>query len=152
MFDRYEFKPGDRVARADGAWGEVLSVSEAGDALRIRYTGDGGDPSMPKTEDLVATNEIVSLSPAPAGPGWGSEVIVVVHHVPESGGFEGGYEATTMMGVPEGVVVTGTDGDSAEGALNHLMAGLRAFGFSGRVAVEDTTVDGGVRRYEVEAP
>jgi len=27
---------------------------------------------------------------------------MVVHNVPESEEFEGGYEATTMMGVPEG--------------------------------------------------
>lgn len=58
----------------------------------------------------------------------------------------------TMMGVPYGVSVTGSDTDSAEDALKHLLDGLRAFGFGGRVAVEDATHVGGMQRYEVELP
>lgn len=81
---------------------------------------------------------------------WGGKVTVVLHRVPESEEFEGGYEAVTMTGVPENVVVTGSDRDSAEDALNHLIAGLRAFGFSGRVAVDDATYIGGTQRYEIE--
>jgi hypothetical protein len=81
---------------------------------------------------------------------WGDKVVVVLHHVPESEDFEGGYEAVTMMGVPYGVSVTGSDRDSAQGALSRLLSGLRAFGFTGRVAVEDATYIGGVERYEVE--
>ncbi len=80
---------------------------------------------------------------------WEEKVTVVVHRVPESEGFEGGFEATTMTGVPHNVSVTGGDPSSAEGALNHLLDGLRAFGFAGRVAVEDATYVGGVQRYEV---
>lgn len=75
---------------------------------------------------------------------------VVVHHIPEDEDFEGGYEAVTMTGVPENVQIKGSDSGSAEGALNHLIAGLRAFGFTGRVAVEDATYIGSVQRYEVE--
>lgn len=78
---------------------------------------------------------------------WGDEVAVVVHHVPESEDYEGGYEATTMMGVPHNVIVTGSDRDSAESALNHLLDGLRAFGFTGRIAVEDFTEPGQVERF-----
>ena len=57
-----------------------------------------------------------------------------------------------MMGVPHEVSIRGSDPDSAEGALNHLMNGLHAFGFAGRAAVEDTTYMGRVKRYEVKLP
>lgn len=83
---------------------------------------------------------------------WNGKVTVVVHHVPETEDYEGGFEAVTMMGVPYNVIVTGSDRDSAEAALNHLLDGLRAFGFAGRVAVEDATYIGGVQRYEIERP
>ncbi len=33
---------------------------------------------------------------------WEEKVTVVVHRVPESEGFEDGFEATTMTGVPRG--------------------------------------------------
>ncbi len=82
---------------------------------------------------------------------WSDEVMVVMHHVPESEDYEGGYEATTMKGVPHDVIVTGSDRDSVEAALGHLLDGLRAFGFTGRVAVEDFTEPGQVERYEIEA-
>jgi hypothetical protein len=48
-----------------------------------------------------------------------------------------------MTGVPHNVIVYGVDEDSAEGALNHLLAGLQAFGFAGRVFVEDFSEDVG---------
>ncbi len=82
---------------------------------------------------------------------WSEKVTVVVHHVPESEDYEGGFEAVTMAGVPHNVSVTGSDPESAEDALNHLLDGLRAFGFIGRVAVEDATRPGQVDRYEVPA-
>ena len=80
---------------------------------------------------------------------WEEKVTVVLHYVPESEDFEGGFEAVTMTGVPHGVAVTGSDQNSAERALNHLLDGLRAFGFAGRVSVEDTTHLGRVERYEL---
>ncbi len=80
---------------------------------------------------------------------WGKRVTVVVHRVPETEDFEGWYEAVTMSGVPHGVSVLGSDLESAEGALGHLLDGLRAFGFAGRVAVEDSTYIGGVLRYKI---
>lgn len=55
-----------------------------------------------------------------------------------------------MRGVPCQVSVTGSDPNSAEGALKHLLSGLSAFGFSGRVAVEDATRPGRVSRYEIQ--
>lgn len=74
---------------------------------------------------------------------------VVLHYRPEDEDFSGGYEATTMTGVPHGVIVNGNDEDSAEGALDNLLDGLRAFGFAGSVAVEDATTPGTMRQYEV---
>lgn len=85
------------------------------------------------------------------GEGWSRRVTVVVHRLPETEDFEGGYEAVTMTGVPRRVSVTGSDPESAEGALDHLLAGLRAFGFAGRVVVEDASCAGSVQRYEVRA-
>lgn len=80
--------------------------------------------------------------------GWSEEVSVVLHHVPEVEDFEGGFEAVTMTGVPYNVSVTGSDCDSAEKALDHLRSGLRAFGFNGKLAVNDATQAGATRRYE----
>src|SRR3712207_2445946 len=65
------------------------------------------------------------------------KVTVVLHHILESEEFEGEYEAMTIKGVPHGVLITGSDSSSAEKALARLVAGLKAFGFVGRVAVED---------------
>jgi hypothetical protein len=63
---------------------------------------------------------------------WGEDVTVIVHHVPESEESEEGYEAVTMKGVPFGLVITASDSESAEGALNKIVSGLKAFGFVGR--------------------
>ncbi len=82
---------------------------------------------------------------------WSNKVVIVLHHVPESEDYEGGFEAVTMSGVPHDVSVTGSDRDSAEAALDHLLAGLREFGFSGRVAIHDATSAGRTERYEIEA-
>ena len=151
MFDGREFKAGDRVAGSAGAWAEVLSVSEDGERLRVRFTGEGVDPPAPDTEGEMARGEIASLSPAPPGPAWGERVAVVVHRVPESAESEEGYGAVTMGGVPLGVSVEATDADTAQEALERLLGALRAFGYAGTVAVEDATYIGGVNRYEVEA-
>jgi len=74
-----------------------------------------------------------------------------VHHVPESEEYEGEYEAVTMMGVPHNGSVTGRDCDSAECALSPLLDELRAFGFEGRVAVEEATQIGRIESYEIPA-
>lgn len=82
--------------------------------------------------------------------GWGDEVMVVVSYTPEDAEVSGGYEAITLAGVPHGVIVYGVDEYSAQGALNHLLAGLRAFGFTGFISVEEFGEDGRRERYEVE--
>lgn len=77
--------------------------------------------------------------------------MAVVHRVPEIEGFEGGFEATTMTGVPHNVLITGSDYGTAAGALENLLAGRRTFGFSGTVSVEDATYIGGTQRYDVRS-
>ena len=54
-----------------------------------------------------------------------------------------------MKGVPYGVSISGSDSDLAEDALNRLLDGLKAFGFTGRVIVEDATGLGRPNRYEL---
>jgi hypothetical protein len=81
---------------------------------------------------------------------WGDRVTVVISYTLEDTGAPGSYEAVTMTGVPHNVIVYGVDEDSAEGALNHLLDGLRAFGFAGRVSVEDFSEDGRGECYEVQ--
>lgn len=83
------------------------------------------------------------------GERWAEKVTIVLHYVPEDEGFEGGFEAVTMSGVPHDVSITGSDPTSAEGALNHLLDGLAALGFEGKAAVEDATTPGTMERYEV---
>lgn len=81
---------------------------------------------------------------------WGGRVTVAIYHVPESEDFEGGFEAVTMNGVPHDVSVTGSNPDSVEAALDHLLKGLRVFGFYGNVLVEDISHAGRVERYEIQ--
>ena len=80
---------------------------------------------------------------------WDERVIVVLHRVPEDEEFEGGFEATTLTGVPHGVVVIGSNPESAGEALANLLDGLREFGFVGKAIVEDATEPGPVKQYEV---
>ena len=83
---------------------------------------------------------------------WGGEVSVVLHYVQEDEGFEGGYEAETMAGVPNNVRITGSDGDSKEAALDHLLRGLMLMGFRGNLLVDDVTELGRNHSYRVEIP
>lgn len=80
---------------------------------------------------------------------WGEEVIAVLHELPEEEGW-GGYEAETMTGVPNNVRITGSDEESKEAALDHLVGGLALMGFSGRLVVDDVTEPGRRDRYHVE--
>lgn len=99
---------------------------------------------------MVAVHEVAAFSPTPTGPEWSERVVIVVHHVPESEEAEESYEAVTMGGVPLGVSVS-ADVDTVQEALDRLLGALAAFGYSGKVAVEDATYIGGTQRYEVEA-
>lgn len=81
--------------------------------------------------------------------GWTEQVVVVIHRVPETEEYEGGFEAVTLSGVPAMLTITATDRDSKEEAFERLREGLRAFGFTGTLAVQDATGLGRPVRYEV---
>ncbi len=142
-------KPGHKIRTRDGAEAEVLSETEDGEWIRVRHL-DSDDPLFGRTEHLLHRDKIEALLGVAVKDSWGERVAVIVHHRPEDEDFEGGYEATTITGMPYNVIATAEDEDSAEGALNHLLDGLRAFGFRGRISVEDATYIGGVQRYEVD--
>jgi hypothetical protein len=143
-------KPGHRIRTHDGAEAEVLAQTEDGAWIQVRYLEVQDDPSLAGTEDLVSEGEVEALLGVARTGGWGEKVTVILHHFPESEESEEGYESVTMKGVPYNVSITGSDPHSAEGALNHLLDGLRAFGFTGRVAVEDVTEPGSSERYEID--
>ncbi len=144
-------RPGHKIRMRDGGEAEVLAETEDREWIRIRYL-EGDDPLFGGTEDLAHKDEVEALLGVAHKSAWGDEVAVILHHVPESEETEEAYEALTMKGVPYGVIITGDDPDSAEGALNRLVSALEAFGFVGRVAVDDATRDGEMQRYELEIP
>lgn len=77
---------------------------------------------------------------------------VVVHRVPETKDYEGGYEAATLSGTPRGVVISSPGHASAEDALDNLLGALSELGFRSAISVEDATCVGGVQRYEAVVP
>lgn len=142
-------RSGHKIRIRDGAEAEVLAETEDGARIRVRYLEVADDPSLVGTEDLVSEAEVEALLGVARTGTWGDTVSVILHHIPESEEYEGGYEAETMAGVPYGVKVSGGDPESKEAALGHLLDGLRAFGLIGRVTVEDATGAGGIESYEV---
>jgi hypothetical protein len=56
--DLRTLKPGDKILTRDGAQAEVLSETEDGKRIKIRYLEAKGDPSLEGTEDLVNEDEI----------------------------------------------------------------------------------------------
>jgi hypothetical protein len=148
--DLWLLKPGHKIRTHEGAEAEVLSETEDGEWIKVRYLESDNDPLFAETEDLVSRDEVEALLGVAEKRSWGEKVTVVLHYVPESEESEEAYEAVTMGGVPHNVTITSEDSDSSEVALNRMLDALRAFGFTGRVAVEDATYIGGVERYEVE--
>ena len=142
-------RPGHSIRTRDGAEAEVLTGTKDGAWIKVRYLAVPDDPSLVGTEDLVSEGEVEAMLGVARTGGWGEKVTVILHHIPESEESEEGYEAVTMKGVPYNVSITGSDPRSAEDALNHLLDGLRAFGFIGHVAVEDVTAPGSIKRYEI---
>ena len=148
--DLQRFKPGDELVLQNGARAEVLAPTEDGQWIRVRYLDSPEYPSLTGTEDLVAEGQVSGFSPAPPGPEWGESVSVVLHHVPESEESEEAYEAVTMGGTPLGVSITAESPGNPREALERLLGALAAFGYSGRVAVQDVAEAGISERYEVE--
>lgn len=148
--DLWLLRPGHRIRTRDGAEAEVLAETEDGEWIKVRYLEAEDDLSLVGTEDLVSDSEVEALLGVVRRGTWGDKVIVMLHHIPEDEGFEGGYEADTVTGVPNNVKITGGDPDSKQGALDHLLGGLAALGFTGRVDVNDATDPGPVERYEID--
>lgn len=148
--DLWLLKPGHKIRTHDGAEAEVLDETEDGAWIKVRYLTVPDDPSLDGTEDLVSEGEVDALLGMTVRRTWGEKVVIVLHHVPEDEGFEGGYEAATMAGVPNNVRISGSDAESKEGALDHLLGGLSSLGFRGRVIVEDATAPGSIERYEID--
>ena len=150
--DLWLLKPGHKSRMRDGVEAEVLSENEDGEWIKVRYLDGEDDPLFGGTEDLASRDEVEVLLGVTHKSTWCEKVTIVVHHVPESEESEEGYEAVTMKGVPHGVSITSEDPNNAEEALNRMLDALRAFGFAGRVTVDDATYIGGVQRYEIEVP
>ena len=141
-------KPGHKIKTYDGVQAEVLSETEDGQWVKVRYLED--EPSLAGTEDLVSEAEVEALLGVVHKSTWEDKVTVIVHYISESEETEGGYEAETMTGVPHGVKISVGDHESAQQAVDHLISGLQSLGFSGVVAVEGATHVGGMRRYEIQ--
>ena len=77
-------KPGHKIKTFEGAEAEVLSETEDGEWIRIRYLDDQDDPLFTGTEDLAHRDEVEMLLGVAHKGSWGDRVTVVVHHVPES--------------------------------------------------------------------
>lgn len=56
--DLMKLTVGDRVRTVDGAIAEVLSPSEDGKWIRIRYIDSPGSPKLKGTEDLSSSDEL----------------------------------------------------------------------------------------------
>ncbi len=56
--DLRTLKPGDMILTRDGAQAEVLSETEDGERIKVRYVEVKDDPSLEGTEDFVNEDEI----------------------------------------------------------------------------------------------
>ena len=147
--DLWQLKPGHKVRTSSGVNAEVLSETEDGEWVRIRYF-EGDDPFVGGREDLAHSDEVEALLGIVLKPRWQGKAVVILHSVSENAESGGGYVAETLSGIPYGVMVSSGEQDTAEQALNQIIAALHAFGFTGRVEVEDVTYIGHVQRYEVQ--
>jgi hypothetical protein len=68
-------KPGHRIRTLDGAEAEVLSETEDGSWIKVRYLEVEDDPSLVGTEDLVIESEVGALLGTVRMQGWGDKVV-----------------------------------------------------------------------------
>jgi hypothetical protein len=59
--DLWLLKPGHKIRTRDGAEAEVLSESEDGEWIRVRYFDMEDDPLFGGTEDLAHRDEVETL-------------------------------------------------------------------------------------------
>ncbi len=82
--DMWLLKPGHKIRTVGGPEAEVLSETEDGEWIRVRYLDDGDDPLFAGTEDLAHRDEVEALLGVTDRSTWGDGVTVILHHVPES--------------------------------------------------------------------
>lgn len=63
--DLFDLNPGDRVRLAGGVIAEVVSPTEDGRWIKVRYVEAHTDPPLVGTEDLCSDGEIEDRVPAP---------------------------------------------------------------------------------------
>jgi hypothetical protein len=77
-------KPGHKIRTREGAEFEILSETEDGGWITVRYLGDQDGPLFAGTEDLAHRDEVEVLMGVAHKDTWGDRVTVILHHVPES--------------------------------------------------------------------
>lgn len=148
--DLWLLKRGHKVGLDDGSEAMVLDETQDGDWIRVRYLSSEDDESLPRTEDLVNSEEVEALLGVARTEEWGNEIGVTLLLEPGSEGYPRLYKATTMSGIPYGVVVSGESEKSGQEAVEHLVSGLRTFGFSGPVLIHDVTVPGRSEQHSLQ--
>jgi hypothetical protein len=99
--DLWMLRPGHKIRVRDGGEAEVLSETEDGEWIRVRYLDSQDDPQFAGTEDLAHRDEIGVLLGVAHKSTWGDRVTVILHHVPESEANESGYEAAPCSTPPQ---------------------------------------------------
>ncbi len=59
--DLWQLKPGYKIRTRNGAEAEVLSETEDGERIKVRYLEDKDEPSAVGTEDLVHEGDIEAV-------------------------------------------------------------------------------------------
>lgn len=93
-------KPGHRIRTRDGAEAEVLSGTEDGVWIKVRYLEVEDDTYLAGTENLVSEGEVEALLGVAGTAGCGEKITVILHHILESEESEESYDAITMKDVP----------------------------------------------------
>ena len=138
-----------KVRTIDGAEAVVLDETQDGLWIRVKYLS-ANDPSFVGAETLLGADEIEVLLGVAELPEWGNQVGVTLLLERGEGGHPDAYQVITMSGVPYGVTITAEDSGGKVEALERLVAGLKTFGFRGRVLIHDVTEVGSSEQYEVE--
>ena len=71
--DLWLLKPGHKIRTSDGSEAEVLSATEDGEWIKVKYL-EGDDSLFGGTEDLVSGVEVEALLGVARTSGWGEKV------------------------------------------------------------------------------
>ena len=75
--DLWYLKPGHKIRTRDGTEAEVLSETEDGEWIWVRYLDGENDPLFAGTEDLAHRDEIEALLGIAQKSTWGEKVMVI---------------------------------------------------------------------------